>query len=94
MTKPLWSTGLTVEGRYRLAPGVTAAARVDRLSFSQLQGSYQTLPWDAPVTRVEAGVAWSATRNLIVRGSVQHNDRSRGAVRSSTLPALQVSLWF
>ena len=92
--EPLWSTGLTVEGRYRLAPGVTAAARVDRLSFSQLQGSYQTLPWDAPVTRVEAGVAWSATRNLIVRGSVQHNDRTRGRVRSSTLPALQVSLWF
>ena len=48
---------------------------------AQLQGSYQTLPWDAPVTRVEAGVAWSATRNLIVRGSVQHNDRSRGRVR-------------
>ena len=92
--EPLWSTGLTVEGRYRIAPGITAAARVDRLSFSKLQGSYQTLPWDAPVNRVEAGVAWSATRNLIVRGSVQHNDRSRGRVRSSTLPALQVSLWF
>ena len=92
--EPLRSTGLSVEGRYRLAPGITAAARVDRLSFSQLRGSYQELPWDAPVTRVEAGVAWSATRNLIVRGTVQHNDRSRGRVRSSTLPALQVTLWF
>ncbi len=36
----LRSTGISVEGRYRLAPGVTAAARVDRLSFSQLRGSY------------------------------------------------------
>jgi hypothetical protein len=34
------------------------------------------------------------TRNLIVRGTVQHNDRSRGKVRSSTLPALQVTVWF
>jgi len=90
----LRSTGVSVEGRYRIAPGITAGARVDRLSFSRLQGRYQNLPWDAPVTRVEAGVAWSATRNLLVRGSVQHNDRSRGKVRSSTLPALQVTVWF
>jgi hypothetical protein len=90
----LRSTGVSVEGRYRLAPGVTAGARVDHLSFSQLRGSYQELPWDAPVTRVEAGVAWAATRNLIVRGTVQHNDRSRGRVRHSTLPALQVTVWF
>ena len=81
-------------GRISSSRGVTAGARVDRLSFSQLQGRYQDLPWDAPVTRVEAGVAWSATRNLILRGSVQHNDRSRGKVRSSTLPALQVTVWF
>jgi hypothetical protein len=59
-----------------------------------LQGHYEDLPWDAPVTRVEGGVAWSATRNVIVRGSVQHNDRSRGKVQSSTLPALQVTVWF
>jgi hypothetical protein len=90
----LRSTGLSVEGRYRLAPGITAAARVDHLTFSQLRGSYHEVPWDAPVTRVEAGVAWSATRNLIIRGTVQHNDRSRGKVRSSTLPALQVTVWF
>jgi hypothetical protein len=90
----LRSTGVSVEGRYRLAPGITAGGRVDRLSFSQLRGRYEELPWDAPLTRVEAGVAWSATRNLIVRGSVQHNNRSRGRVRSSTLPALQVTVWF
>ena len=90
----LRSTGVSVEGRYRIAPGVTAGARVDRLSFSRLQGRYHELPWDAPVTRVEGGVAWSATRNLLVRGSVQHNDRARGKVRSSTLPALQVTVWF
>ncbi len=94
ITEPLRSTGLSVEGRYRLMPGVTAATRVDHLWFSQLRGSYQVLPWDAPVTRVEGGVAWSVTRSVILRGTVQHNTRSRGKVRSSTLPALQVTVWF
>lgn len=94
ITEPLRSTGLSVEGRYRLMPGVTAAARVDRLWFSTLRGSYQALPWDAPVTRVESGVAWSVTRNVIVRGTVQHNTRPRGSVRSATVPALQVTVWF
>ena len=74
--------------------GHFAALRDEHCAFSQLRGSYQELPWDAPVTRVEAGVAWAATRNLIVRGTVQHNDRSRGRVRRSTLPALQVTVWF
>ncbi len=92
--RPLHSTGFYVEGRYRFAPGFTAALRVDRLTFSDLVGSYGEDDWDAPVTRLEGGVAWSATRNLIVRASVQHDRRTRGEVRDATLPALQVTLWF
>jgi hypothetical protein len=90
----LRSTGVMLEGRYRLMPGLTSGVRVDRLGFSEIEGSYQRGPWDAPVTRVEAGLAWSATRNIVVRGSVQHNTRTRGAVTASTLPALQVTVWF
>jgi hypothetical protein len=90
----LWSSGWMLEGRYRLMPGVTSGVRVDHLGFSEIQGSHYAAPWDAPVTRVEAGLAWNATRNLIVRGSVQRNSRTRGGVTASTLPALQVSLWF
>ena len=41
-----------------------------------------------------AGIGVSATRNVIVRGSLQHNTRSRGKLRRATLPALQVTLWF
>lgn len=92
--EPITSAGVSVEGRYRIAPGVTVGARVDRLGFSELAGTHQTLPWDAPVSRVEAGLAWTIVRHVTARISVQHNRRDRGAVTSSTLPAAQVSVWF
>jgi hypothetical protein len=90
----LRATGIMVEGRYRLMPGLTTAVRVDRLDFSDIQGTYQRGPWDAPVTRVEGGLAWNVTRNVILRGSVQRNTRARGAITASTLPALQATVWF
>ena len=94
LDRPLWASGISIEGRYRLMPGLTAGARVDHLAFSRVRGTYEELAWDAPVSRVEAGLAWKATRNVIVRGTVQHDTRQRGRVQSATLPALQVTLWF
>jgi len=91
---PLWSTGVSVEGRYKIAPGVTAALRGDHLGFNSQTGTYLTLPCDAPVSRVEGGVSWAATRHVILRGSIQYNSRNRGPIRSATLPAAQVTLWF
>jgi hypothetical protein len=91
---PLWGTGFSAEGRYRLIPGVTLGARFDRLWFNDQRGSYVTLPWDAPVSRVEGGVAWSVMRHVILRGTVQYDTRTRGQVTSATLPAAQVTLWF
>jgi hypothetical protein len=91
---PLRATSLSVEGRYRVAPGLTAGARIDHLDFNQQRGSYLTLPWDAPVWRVEGGLAWRASRHIVVRGSVQHDSRSRGSVTDATLPSAQVTLWF
>ena len=75
-------------------PGITLGARFDHLGFGEIDSEYGRQTWDAPVTRVEGGVAWAATRNLIVRASVQRNTRTRGDVRSQTLPALQATLWF
>ncbi len=94
ITRPLRSAGISVEGRYRFAPGLTIGARADRLTFSDLTGRYETLPWDAPVTRIEGGLAWAIARHVTARVSVQHNHRDRGVVQTSTLPAVQVSLWF
>jgi hypothetical protein len=88
--EPLRSTAFSVEGRYRLFPGVTAAARIDHQSFNMLRGSHEELPWDAPVTRVEGGVAWSghakshrpgigaAQRSVARRGSLVHATRAAG----------------
>jgi hypothetical protein len=92
--RPLRALGISAEGRYRVAPGITVAARVDRLTFSELEGTYGRQPWDAPVIRFEAGAAWAVSRNIIVRATMQHNRRQRGGVRSSTVPALQATLWF
>lgn len=92
--EPITSAGVSVEGRYRIVPGVTIGARVDRVGFSELTGTHLTLPWDAPVSRVEAGIAWTIVRHVTARISVQHNRRDRGGVTSSTLPAAQVSVWF
>jgi hypothetical protein len=90
---PLRSTGLSVEGRYRLLPGLTVATRLDRLTYSGIQGTYVSGPWDAPLTRVETGVAYALTRQVIARVSVQVNDRDRGEVRRATVPAAQVTWW-
>jgi hypothetical protein len=91
---PITSAGISVEGRYRIAPGLTLGARVDHIGFSELTGSHETLPWDAPVSRIEAGLAWTIARHVTARLSIQHNHRDRGPVTSATLPAVQVSLWF
>ena len=91
---PLTALGLSVEGRYRLAPGVTLGARADHLGFNDQTATEGTMPWDAPVWRVEGGVAWRAARHVTVRGSVQHDARSRGRYRSATLPSAQVTVWF
>ena len=92
--RPLRSTGISVEGRYRAAPGLTLAARVDHLGFSRLEGTYLAAPWDGPVTRIETGLAYALTRQLIARLSLQVNDRARGDVRRKATPAAQVTWWF
>jgi hypothetical protein len=90
----LRSTAFSLEGRYRLQPGLTVAGRFDRMGFNTIQGTYTTAPWDAPVWRIETGVAYALTRHLIARFSVQHDQRDRGRVLRSTLAAVQGTLWF
>jgi hypothetical protein len=83
-----------VEGRYRLTPRVYLAARADRLGFSQLQGSILTLPWDAPVKRLESGIGYYLQRNLVLRATAQTNWREGGRVRQRTYLSGQLAYWF
>jgi len=91
---PLTAQSTSVEGRYKVRPGLYVAARVDHLGFSDIVGSAGTQSWDAPVTRVEVGAGYSLQRNVLLKVSVQHNTRDGGRVTRSTLPAIQIVYWF
>jgi hypothetical protein len=87
-----------VETRYRLTPRFFVAARADRLTFSLIRGQRrfagQPTPWDAPVTRIEAGGGVYLQRNLTVRLVAQHNWRDAGLVENRTYVSGQLSYWF
>ncbi len=91
---PLGALASYVEGRYKIRPGLYAAARVDHLGFSEVTGSRGTLTWDAPVTRIEIGGGYSIQRNLLLKVSYQHNTRDGGRVTKLNLGSAQLVYWF
>lgn len=91
---PLDALSLLLEGRYRIVPGVYAAVRGERLEFSRLTGTTRTVPWDAPITRLELGGGWSVRRNVVIKASWQRNTRDGGRVRRFSAGALQFLYWF
>jgi hypothetical protein len=91
---PLRAVSTAVEGRYKLRPGLYAAARLDHLGFSQIAGTARRDTWDAPVTRVEAGGGYSLQRNVVLKLSIQHNARAGGRVRTLNLCEAQLLYWF
>ena len=94
-TDPLDALATFVEGRYKITPGLYAAARVDYLGFGSIASAFGTTPWDAPVTRVEAGGGYSIVRNLLLKVSYQHNSRDGGRLPAhENLVATQVVFWF
>lgn len=92
---PLQALGLTVEARFKVAPGLYVAARGDHLGFSDIETTRGPLPWDAPVTRVEAGAGYSVRRYLLLKAVYQFNRRDGGYTRrQESLVAGQLLLWF
>lgn len=91
---PLGALSTSVEGRYRLRPGLYAAARVDHLGFSDITGATLHDSWDAPVTRVEVGGGLSLQRNLLLKLSVQHDARDGGRVHHAMFGGAQLVYWF
>jgi hypothetical protein len=94
ITSPLGAFGMSVEGRYRLRPGLDVAARFDHLGFSEISGTSATLPWDAPVRRVEIGFAYSPLRRLTTKVAWQENWRDTSFHPREGLLAVQVIAWF
>jgi hypothetical protein len=95
---PLRADAAFVETRYRITPRIFAAARADRLTFSQVRGQRLfgglPTPWDAPVTRLEAGGGFYLQRNLTFRAVVQRNWRDAGRARNRTFVSGQLAYWF
>jgi len=91
---PLAATSVFVEGRYKIAPGLYVAARVDRLGFSDVTGTAGRLSWDAPVTRVEVGGGYALRRNLLAKLVFQHDSRASGRYDEAALVAAELSFWF
>jgi hypothetical protein len=91
---PVRAVSAFVEGRYRIRPGLYAAARVDRLAFSDIVGTNGPNEWDAPVTRVEVGGGYSLMRNLVLKLAVQRNTRDTTRTPSRTFVATQAVFWF
>lgn len=90
----LRAVAMSLEGRYTFLPGLYAAARAEHLAFNRIAGSAGLRTWEAPVTRVEAGVGYYVQRNLIGRVSLQVNERDGGRVRSARLVSAQLLYWF
>ena len=92
---PLRAYSTSIEGRYKIMPGLYAAARFDHLTFSEVTGTTATLPWDAPVTRVEIGPGISLQRNLLLKLSYQDNTRDGGPLKQHAREgAFQFVYWF
>lgn len=98
ITNPLGAASGFVETTYQFSPRWYVAGRVDRLTFSRVQGTTlfngQPTTWDAPVSRLETGVGFYLQRNVTLRGVVQANWRDGGRVRDATFLSAQLSYWF
>jgi hypothetical protein len=93
-TLPLSAISTSVEGRYKIRPGLYVAGRFDHLGFSEVTSTTSRQTWDAPVTRWVVGGGYSLQRNLMIKAEFQHNDREGGRVTSLPLGAAQVVFWF
>jgi hypothetical protein len=90
----LRASAVAVEGRYTLLPGAYAAIRAEHLAFSEVATAERSLPWDAPVSRLEIGGGYHLQRNVIARISLQINRRDAGRVTRARLLAGQLLFWF
>jgi hypothetical protein len=93
---PLRSVSTSVEGRYKIMPGLYLAGRADHLGFNDVTGTTGTTTWDAPVTRIEVGGGFSIQRNLLLKLTYQHDHRDGGLFLPGIahMVAAQLVFWF
>ncbi len=94
ITEPVATHSVILEGRVKLWPGAAIATRADWLDFDDLTGSTQTLPWEAPVQRLESALSMALLRNVTTKVAWQVNRRDGGRIRHDSLWAGQIVYWF
>ena len=94
LERSLGALGFTAEGRCKILPGLYAAARLDRLDFTRIDGPAGRVSWDAPVWRTEAGLGYAPVRHVLAKVAYQHNWRDGGRVRQRALLTSQLVVWF
>jgi hypothetical protein len=88
------ASGIDAEARYRILPGLYAAARAGRLDFSDVTTAYGAAPWDAPVRRVEAGVGYTVARGMTLKAAYQWNWRDTVEHSRAGLALIQLHIGF
>ena len=76
-----------LEGKYKLLPGLAAAARYGRIDFSTVQGQ----PWDYDIQRWQFGVMYQPARRFELRGEFMLNKGGK-ADPNDNLFALQAAI--
>ena len=90
----LGSLSYYLEGVYRFLPGWYAAARYDLVRFEEVASASGPVTWDENIDRVEAGVGYHVTRELLVKAVAQCNALDDGWDADRILPAMQISFAF
>ena len=90
----LGSLSYYLEAAYRFLPGWYAAARYDLIHFEEVASASGPVTWDENIDRVEAGVGYHVSRELLVKAVAQCNALDAGWDADRILPAMQVSFAF
>jgi hypothetical protein len=90
----LTARAVSLEARYRPWPGVSLAARLERLDFGDVEAPEGPVSWDAPVARLETGVGYAFRHNLAVKLVYQYNRRDGGRLGARSALAVQGVAWF
>jgi hypothetical protein len=91
---PVRGLGGYLEARYKITAGLVAAGRVEHLGFSHVATSSGAATWEAPVSRVELGLAYALQRQITLKCAFQANRRDAGAVRRQQSLIGQLVGWF
>jgi predicted porin len=62
-----------VEAKYKILPGLYAAARWNQILFNAIPTPTGSKTWDRDTTRIEVGVGYYAYQNLLIKAEYEFN---------------------